>query len=911
MIYNFIKKLRLLIKVFALASFTLTSFFAFSSPLLAFNEHDLKQMIQILKYCNKTNPKNINIYKNIRKIEIFNDLKKIAADSKILKQKLKYDLLNGFITKDKYTKLENDTNHLTQILKNSSKIPEDQIGNFICEEECNGPETPTQCDTLSFVYNFLEASAEETPYVWADSKIYNYFIKSQEAIESKDYNKMCENFNAIHNLVDKYIKKIPDCTSCPEGYCESCEAIQGELYNEFSFLKLYMETQKGYYYIVNNEFGKAEEYFKKLLNELIAQAPESNPRKSIKKNEYIENMGTWHKPYLIKNCYFFMGYVQMLQKRYAEAGESFYKYHYYGGYYQDFKRKLHSTLVLFPRSGLYKDYCNQDRDRLRENILFPSSIIKLSDYTFYYMGVCNENLGNKNLAIGRYKEYISKGDVDYLNDAQKRILELENNVSPIVFSNSDYEIAQGDKQEYFAKVNFDQSQPSLASTKGSSFQYTITIENDEIATISKHYSTNEKIIFEIEALNTGETQIAIEIEYSTSVSRAKKIAKVPLKVFNNFKVDLEYNDQPLLWNRIVPSKNENNFEKIKVKVSTDKNFKADILNIFVVSNLTLGDKPEKAIPITLKRKPDTSIFEGFIELNEKIISNKNSSKTSISAVDFLKLPYKTSNNDSIEFVNRFKNTSNFIVKDHAYLIDVNNPDQNILKKVPYPNIDFLKSGGVETVKVTTSYVKYKNLPKVLPVFNAEATSYFLVKSPADWFYVSGEGYHDKKAFCYSYEANGNTSVIPLADFTNDLGKNKHKFIIFACCSLMDIYFNGVYRDPSLSDATFNNEANPGLHILNDIAKNSNDIIILGYAGTAPGTGSDVNILNNFLKIINFNITDKDFVAKTWLNVNKNKPYFNFNARAFVKNNKNCSYYLIKYTPKRRPFDKLTINCENF
>jgi len=222
------------------------------------------------------------------------------------------------------------------------------------------------------------------------------------------------------------------------------------------------------------------------------------------------------------------------------------------------------------------------------------------------------------------------------------------------------------------------------------------------------------------------------------------------------------------------------------------------------------------------------------------------------------------------------------------LIDVNNPDQNILKKVPYPNIDFLKSGGVETVKVTTSYVKYKNLPKVLPVFNAEATSYFLVKSPADWFYVSGEGYHDKKAFCYSYEANGNTSVIPLADFTNDLGKNKHKFIIFACCSLMDIYFNGVYRDPSLSDATFNNEANPGLHILNDIAKNSNDIIILGYAGTAPGTGSDVNILNNFLKKINYDITDKDFVAKTWLNIHILRNT-NFNARAFVKNGQKIYY----------------------
>jgi len=240
------------------------------------------------------------------------------------------------------------------------------------------------------------------------------------------------------------------------------------------------------------------------------------------------------------------------------------------------------------------------------------------------------------------------------------------------------------------------------------------------------------------------------------------------------------------------------------------------------------------------------------------------------------------------------------------LIDVNNPDQNILKKVPYPNIDFLKSGGVETVKVTASYVKYKNLPKVLPVFNAEATSYFLVKSPADWFYVSGEGYHDKKAFCYSYEASGDTSIIPLADFTNDLGKNKHKFIVFACCSLMDIYFNGVYRDPFPPDATFNNEANPGLHILNDIVKNSNDIIILGYAGSAPGTGPDINLLKKLFATLKNDISNQDFVAKTWLNIHKAKEIKNYNARALVKNNQKCSYYLIKYLPKTPDFN--TVAC---
>jgi tetratricopeptide (TPR) repeat protein len=415
-----------IVKIIVIALFSLILSLIGLSSSSAFEERNLKKTLKIIEYCQKTNPQKLNVYKNLRKSELINEIDRFVKQIKAAEKKIKFDFLNNATTIEKFDSFKLRLDNITNTINKSFKITDSQVENLICGE-CFDPELPNDCETIKFVQKLVEASSENTPYVWADAEIYQYFIKSQDAIRSNDYNTMCLNFNNIHPLVDKYIKNIPNCSTCPDGNCEWCETIQDELTGEFNFLKLYIEIQKGYFFVQNKTYAKAESYFNQLLNELSSQLPENPTLISCRNNTYIEKMSPLTKQKLMKSCYFFVGYIQMLQKRYTEANNSFLKFHNFGN---DRNLKSYTDLLPFPRSGLYQDFDCQEIVS-RENINFPSTIIKMQAYTFYFMGICNENLGNKDAALTRYREYVKLNNPDYLNDAQNRILKLENIPTPI------------------------------------------------------------------------------------------------------------------------------------------------------------------------------------------------------------------------------------------------------------------------------------------------------------------------------------------------------------------------------------------------------------------------------------------------------------------------------------------------
>lgn len=418
-----------LVKIIVIALFSLILSLIGLSSSSASDERNLKKTLKIIDYCNKTNPQKLNVYKNLRKSELINEIDRFVKQIKADEKKFKFDFLNNATTIEKCDSFKHRLDNITNTINKSFKITDSQVENLICGE-CFDPELPNDCETIKFVQKLVEASSENTPYVWANAEIYQYFIKSQDAIRSNDYNNMCSNFNNIHPLVDKYIKNIPNCSTCPDGNCEWCETIQDELKGEFNFLKLYIEIQKGYFFVHNKTYTKAESYFNQLLSELSSQLPQNPTLISCRNNTYIEKMSPLTKQKLIKSCYFFIGYIQMLQKRYTEANNSFLKFHNLGNYRN---QKSYTDLLPFPRSGLYQDFDCQEIVS-RENIDFPSTIIKMHAYTFYFMGICNENLGNKDAALTRYREYVKFNDPDYLNDAQNRILKLENIPTPIEIS---------------------------------------------------------------------------------------------------------------------------------------------------------------------------------------------------------------------------------------------------------------------------------------------------------------------------------------------------------------------------------------------------------------------------------------------------------------------------------------------
>ncbi len=415
-----------IVKIIVITLFSLILSLIGLSSSSAFEERNLKKTLKIIEYCQKTNPQKLNVYKNLRKSELINEIDRFVKQIKADEQKVKFDFLNNASSIEKCDSFKFHRDTITNTINKSFKITDSQVENLICGE-CFDPELPNDCETIKFVQKLVEASSENTPYVWADAEIYQYFIKSQDAIRSNDYNIMCSNFNNIHPLIDKYIKNIPNCSTCPDGNCEWCETIQDELTGEFNFLKLYIEIQKGYFFVQNKTYAKAELYFNQLLNELSSQLPENPTLKSCRNNTYIENMSPLTKQKLMKSCYFFVGYIQMLQKRYTEANNSFLKFLNFGN---DRNLKSYTELLPFPRSGLYLDFDCQEVVS-RENINFPTTIIKMHAYTFYFMGICNENLGNKDAALTRYREYVKLNDPDYLNDAQNRIIKLENIPTPI------------------------------------------------------------------------------------------------------------------------------------------------------------------------------------------------------------------------------------------------------------------------------------------------------------------------------------------------------------------------------------------------------------------------------------------------------------------------------------------------